>query len=220
MKLYENLYWYEYKGFKNNCNAILIKNDSHLLIDPGHIFNFENLFQEIKRDGIDSKEIITILNTHCHPDHCESNEILQKISRGKIGMHEIEYDYYKNDARLLYEMFNMPFQDSKVDFYLKDSIEHNGLKLEIIHTPGHSPGSVCFYWRKQRVLISGDLIFENSFGRSDLPGGNPSLLQTSVKNISNLDIELLLPGHGKMVDGKKNIQKNFDFINRILKNYP
>jgi glyoxylase-like metal-dependent hydrolase (beta-lactamase superfamily II) len=219
MKLYENLYWYEYKGFKNNSNTILIKSDNHLLIDPGHIFNFENLFQEIKRDGIDPKEIATILNTHCHPDHCESNEILQKISKGKIGMHEIEYDYYQNDARLLYEMFNIPFQDFKVDFFLKDSIEHNGLNLKIIHTPGHSPGSVCFYWKKQKVLISGDLIFENSFGRVDLPGGDPSLLKSSIKNISNLDVKSLLPGHGRMVDGKKNVQKNFDFINKILNNY-
>ena len=170
----------------------------------------------MKKDLIDPKDIDLILNTHCHPDHCESNEIFSKISGARIGMHEIEANYLKNDARLLYEIFNFPFPDFKIDLCLKNSLKLNNSEIEIIHTPGHSPGSVCLYFNEDKTLICGDLIFERSFGRTDLPGGEPTLIKKSIERISNLDIELLLPGHGNFIKGKKNVRNNFDFIKKIL----
>ena len=216
MELLDNLYWYEHIGQGNNCNTVAIVSKSCLLVDPGHSWNFEKLLQEMKEDGIYAEDINIALNTHCHPDHCESNEKLTKISRVKIVMHEIEADYLKNKAKSLYEMFSLSIPDFKIDSYLEDSLKLNGIDLEIIHTPGHSPGSVCIYLRKKKVLICGDLVFENSFGRTDLPGGNPLLIKESIERISKLSIEYLLPGHGRMVKGEKNVINNFNYILRIL----
>jgi glyoxylase-like metal-dependent hydrolase (beta-lactamase superfamily II) len=68
--------------------------------------------------------------------------------------------------------------------------------LSIFHTPGHSPGSATLYWPAQKALFTGDLIFKEGFGRTDLPGGDSATLKESIKRMAELDVELLLSGHG------------------------
>ncbi len=217
MKLLENLYWYEYVGWENNCNTVVIKDKTALLIDPGHSWNIENLLEKMREDGIYPKDVNTILNTHSHPDHCESNELLLEITKAKIVMHEFEASYLENEAKKLYEMFDIPIPDFTIDHYLGDKLEHDGIEFQIIHTPGHSPGSICLYWRENRVLICGDLIFENSFGRTDLPGGDPMLIKESIDKISKFKIDFLLPGHGRVIKGSDYVANNFNYISKILK---
>jgi glyoxylase-like metal-dependent hydrolase (beta-lactamase superfamily II) len=91
----------------------------------------------------------------------------------------------------------------------------NGLELKVFHTPGHSPGSLSVYSPKQKVLFTGDLIFKNGIGRTDLPGGNSTLLKKSVERLRELEIEILLPGHGEIISGAKEIRANFDTIERF-----
>lgn len=216
MKLYDSLYWYYYEGLKNNCNTIVIKNKCCILIDPGHLWNLENLLQKIRKDKINPKDIDFIFNSHSHPDHCESNGILSKLSNAKISMHELEAKYLQNDGGLLFKMFGIEIPEFNIDFFLEDSFELDGLDLEIIHAPGHSPGSICIYWSEKKVLICGDLIFANSFGRTDLPGGDPSLIKKSIEEVSKLDIEYLLPGHGSIIKDKINVKNNFDYVLKML----
>jgi hydroxyacylglutathione hydrolase len=85
-------------------------------------------------------------------------------------------------------------------------------ELEIIHTPGHSPGSISVYWPEKKTLVCGDLIFEQSVGRTDFPGGDSGLLKESIRRISELDIEILLPGHMNYIQGRDRVKYNFDFI--------
>ena len=89
------------------------------------------------------------------------------------------------------------------------------LELSVIHTPGHSPGSASLYWPLQKALFTGDLIFREGVGRTDLPGGDGSLLKESIKRLAELDVEWLLPGHGNFISGAKAVRKNFDQVEQF-----
>jgi glyoxylase-like metal-dependent hydrolase (beta-lactamase superfamily II) len=92
-------------------------------------------------------------------------------------------------------------------------------RFEVIATPGHSPGSICLYWPVKKALFTGDLIFDQSIGRTDLPGGNGRLLKESVEKVSSRDIEYLLCGHGEIVAGEKKVKMNFEKIKDYWLNY-
>jgi len=91
--------------------------------------------------------------------------------------------------------------------------------MNIIHTPGHSPGSISIYWPTQKALITGDLIFKNGIGRTDLPGGNGAVLKESIKLLQKLDVKYLLPGHGEIITDTGEVQKNFDDVERAWFDY-
>jgi glyoxylase-like metal-dependent hydrolase (beta-lactamase superfamily II) len=82
----------------------------------------------------------------------------------------------------------------------------------VFDTPGHSPGSVCLYWPEVKVLFTGDVIFNQGIGRTDLPEGSGARLKESIKLIKDLDVEILLSGHGDILTGKEAVQENFRFI--------
>jgi glyoxylase-like metal-dependent hydrolase (beta-lactamase superfamily II) len=176
------------------------------------------------RDSIEPEDIGLIINTHCHPDHCEANESLvvrSKARPGKpvqslIAIHQDEEEYRREMGEIMARMSGrgIRFEPS---FYLEEGDLNLGkegnLNLTIIHTPGHSPGSICIYWPDNRVLITGDVLFSGAIGRSDLPNGNGKLLKRSIERLSELDIEYLLPGHstqfGGIIKGKDKVRQNF-----------
>ena len=84
--------------------------------------------------------------------------------------------------------------------------------FQVLLAPGHSPGSICLYWPDKRVLVTGDVVFNQGIGRTDLPGGNGKLLKESIKKLAALEVEYLLPGHGEIVAGKKSVDANFNII--------
>jgi len=86
------------------------------------------------------------------------------------------------------------------------------LSLDVIHTPGHSPGSICLRWKEEKALFTGDVIFRDGLGRTDLPGGNGEELKQSIRRISRLEVEWLLPGHGDFIAGSKEVQRNFSRV--------
>ncbi len=89
------------------------------------------------------------------------------------------------------------------------------IALKVMHTPGHSPGSVCLYWPEEKALFTGDLIFNQGIGRTDLPGGNGQSLKNSIRKASALDVEILLPGHGDVIRGRDAVAKNFEDVERF-----
>jgi glyoxylase-like metal-dependent hydrolase (beta-lactamase superfamily II) len=89
------------------------------------------------------------------------------------------------------------------------------VNFQVIQTPGHSPGSICLYWSDRKVLFTGDVVFDQGIGRTDLPGGNGRALKESIKSISRLDVEYLLPGHGEIVSGREAVKANFTDIERM-----
>jgi hydroxyacylglutathione hydrolase len=84
--------------------------------------------------------------------------------------------------------------------------------LEVIMTPGHSPGSLCFYWPDRKALFTGDVIFSQSIGRTDLPGGSGKRLKESIMRLSTLEVDYLLSGHSGPVLGKEAVQDNFRMV--------
>jgi glyoxylase-like metal-dependent hydrolase (beta-lactamase superfamily II) len=98
-------------------------------------------------------------------------------------------------------------------FYLSEgTLAIGDTVFRVILTPGHSPGSLCFYCEEKKLLISGDTLFYLGVGRTDLPGGNMEALGRSIGKLASLDIEYLVPGHGEVVAGKDRIEKNFKVI--------
>ncbi|MEA1958412.1 MAG: MBL fold metallo-hydrolase, partial [Chloroflexota bacterium] len=225
-------------GRGNNANtyvfADVLRGDKpHILIDPGQVTNemnercFDQLLANMKKDGLAPEDIGLIINTHTHPDHCQANKALMelgKASDGKprqalIAFHENEEESFKAMKEYMSRMPGYEINFEPNFFIREGDIKFNAdgkLTLRVIHTPGHSPGSISLYWPDKRVLITGDLLFYGGVGRTDLPGGDGSLLKRSIEQLSELDIEYILPGHstelGSIIKGGDSVQKNFTAI--------
>jgi hydroxyacylglutathione hydrolase len=141
-----------------------------------------------------------LINTHCHLDHVFGNKFISEKYNLTLQMHEKEKPVlaFASTSGLMY---NLPFDNYEGDFtYLNegDTIKLGEDVLQILLTPGHSPGSLSFYSAKNSFVISGDVLFKNSVGRSDLPGGNHEQLIKSIKEkLLVLPTETIVySGHG------------------------
>jgi glyoxylase-like metal-dependent hydrolase (beta-lactamase superfamily II) len=213
MKLGKDLYAYLWNNpYENNCNTYLIHGEITVLIDPGHSRHVSNLFHQMEEDRILPEEIDLIILTHCHPDHFEGLETF-KGKPVKITMNREEERYLLESGKLLFEMMRQPLPEFQIDFYLKEGELHLGQEVfHIYQTPGHSPGSLSIYWAERKALFTGDLVFYGGVGRTDFLEGNSKFLKKSIERMSSLDTELLLPGHGELVEGKDRVLQNFEFI--------
>jgi len=165
-----------------------------VVIDPGG--DSDSILAAIKAEGL---TIRYILNTHAHFDHMAANEPLLAATGALLALHPA-------DAELLAtggggRWFGLPFISSpNPDVELVDGqeLKVGGLQLKVLHTPGHSPGHVAFYLSEERVLFSGDALFKNGIGRTDLPGGDYATLIASIRRklLSLPDETVVYPGHG------------------------
>ena len=170
-----------------------------IIIDPGCYFDAEkeSLKNFITQNGLTP---VLLLNTHCHLDHVFGNKFIAESYGLTLQLHEKEIKVlsYAPTSGLMY---NMPFDNYAGAFIeLKEGniILLGDDKLEILETPGHSPGSICFYCRKQNFVIGGDVLFKRSIGRTDLPGGDHQTLLKSIrKKLFVLpDETIVYNGHG------------------------
>lgn len=165
-------------------NTYLLYNEFNhcVIIDPGCYFDAEKeqLAGFIKQNGLTPK---MLLNTHCHLDHVFGNKFVSETFGLTLHLHE------KEKAVLEFApasglMWNMPFDNYAGAFnYLKegDVIKIGEDELAVIEAPGHSPGHVCFYCKAQNFVIGGDVLFQRSIGRTDLPGGDHQTLLNSIR---------------------------------------
>jgi glyoxylase-like metal-dependent hydrolase (beta-lactamase superfamily II) len=143
-----------------------------------------------------------------------------KNQKTLFTLHEAEWQWVATIGKPMSASFGIDIDDFRPDFYLKEgTLELDGLELTIIHTPGHSPGSVTLYWPAQKALFTGDLVFKEGVGRTDLPGGDGSLLKESIKGLMNLDVEWLLSGHGEIIGGAEKVKKNFKDVESFYFEY-
>ncbi len=211
MKITDNIFRFD--GIGNSCNIYLI--DKQLLIDTGLGVSFEKLIENMRTAGVIPEKIKIILNTHCHYDHIGGNSLFKELTNAEIYAHERDAENIKTGKNTFYEFFGNDFKSSLVDKKLKEGeiIKTENYSFKVIHTPGHTKGSICLYESEKKILISGDTLFSDSVGRTDLQGGNGIELANSLKKLQKLNIELLLPGHG--VFKKGGIK---DLIEELLKN--
>jgi len=204
MQLTEKLYWYPWQGQANNCNSIIYKSNQTILFDPGHIYNDFN------------ESCLETLRRQVEAEVRKESGARFGINRGdEFILEAITQHYASRSGREL--------PDLKPDFYLEEGElalnpqDGAGEIIKVIASPGHSPGCVCFYLPGEKTLISGDTIFQNSIGRTDLPGGDMKIMGSSVDKLSVVeDVELLLPGHMGYVQGKEAVAHNFAQIKQYF----
>lgn len=229
MQLNEQLYWYPWRGRANNCNSVLLKGNRTILFDPGHIYNdlnescLEMLSRQMAADGINLADIDYILCTHGHPDHVESAGAVREQSSAPFAIHESDQFILNALPQLYVAKTGKELPSLKADIHLEEgefdfgSGNAQGDRIEVVHTPGHSPGCVTFYLPDHKALVSGDTVFEGSIGRTDFPGGDMETLGWSVDKLSQIEgVELLLPGHMGMIQGAARVKHNFDQIKRYF----
>lgn len=235
VRLADNLYCYIWQGRGNNCNTcvfvdVLRGEHPHILIDPGHITNefrepcFDSLVKTMEQDGVKVEDTGLIINTHTHPDHCEANELVLQRSRAIVTLSKEEDEFRQTIGERLYTLFGAKVPQFSPLFYLKEGNlslgTKNKINLQVFQTPGHSPGSLCLYWQEHKVLVTGDVVFCGSIGRTDLPGGSLSQLKKSIDRLSELDVEYLVAGHstqfGAIVRGKQNVERNFQAVKLFI----
>ena len=216
MKITANLHAFVWESMTaNNCNTYLIDGPTRVLIDPGHSRLFDHVELGLKELGLTISDIDLVICTHAHPDHIEAVQLF-KDSPALFTLHETEWNWAATIGKQMSAAFGIDMNTIKPDFFLKEGdLCLDGIDFKIFHTPGHSPGSATLYWPAQKALFSGDLIFKEGIGRTDLPGGDSATLKQSVKRLTDLDAEWLLSGHGDVLAGAEAVRKNFEDIEQF-----
>lgn len=153
-----------------------------------------------------------ILNTHGHGDHIEANEEVALSLNAPIYIGEKDAPALTDPATNLSVFLGMPIVSPPATRLVRDGeiLTFGSETLEVIETPGHSPGSVCFYSQAHGWLFCGDLVFLESVGRTDLPGGDfPTLLHSIGERVLTLpENTIIYPGHGPETTVGHEIQFN------------
>ena len=182
-------------------NTYVVYNDKGAccIIDPGCYFASEEkaLTDFIEQNGLTP---VLLLNTHCHLDHIFGNRFIQKKYGLTLHLHPAEKEVL-DYGPAMGQLWQLPFDNYEGDLiYLNegDTITLGEDQLQVLLTPGHSPGSLTFYDREAKFLISGDVLFQGSVGRTDLPGGDFAVLEQSIKiKLYTLPEDVIVyPGHG------------------------
>ena len=192
--------------FKENSYFFWYNNSRDtILIDPGDDYNL--ICNQIDKNNLIP---VAIINTHAHLDHIGAVSKLKQIYGIPFYLHEDEaliLDTYKDTC----DFFGVEAREKpEVDIWLKDDSEIliNNFKINIFHTPGHTPGGICI--KVDNHLFVGDTIFHGSVGRTDLPGGSWKKLESSLINlVKSMDPDIILhPGHGPETTLVNEIEKN------------
>ena len=187
-----------------DANCYIITTDEKLyVIDPGA--DADQVISQLKKEN---KPLDAILLTHGHIDHISAvKEVSETFDNAPVYLHKDDHVLYLSPNNCMRPFFPpisnplMPVTDIKSEDF------------EIIHTPGHSPGSVCYYFANDGILFSGDTLFSESIGRTDLPGGSHDKILSSIKEkilILPEDTKVY-PGHGSS-SSVKNEKKHNPFL--------
>ncbi|MDD1677009.1 MAG: MBL fold metallo-hydrolase [Methanomicrobiales archaeon] len=144
-------------------------------------------------------DIATIVLTHCHYDHTARLAEIQRMCRARICTHPLDAPGVTDDLRSVAIHFGARPPAVVPDCQVREGDCVDG--LTVLHTPGHTPGSICLFDPAEGILFSGDTVFTHgSFGRYDLPGGDRQALLASLRRLSTLDVQAIYPGHGEPVE--------------------
>jgi hydroxyacylglutathione hydrolase len=194
-----NIQCFTFNPFQENTYLLINENKQCFIIDPGMYEPEETatLIRYIEKEGL---QPLAIINTHAHIDHIFGLQAIKDRYNIPFGLHEKDLPVLEN-AAVAAMMFGFEMQEQpKPDFFIKENepIKLGDDTLEVRFTPGHSPGSVIFYYAPGNFAIGGDVLFAGSVGRTDLPGGSFPILYDSIKNqLFTLPGNTVIhPGHG------------------------
>jgi glyoxylase-like metal-dependent hydrolase (beta-lactamase superfamily II) len=181
---------------ETNCYLIADETTAKAVLFDAPNDTTAELLEEAGRRGWD---VIGLWLTHGHFDHVADHAVVTaKFPKAKVLIHRLDEPKLLMPAS---QMFALPFEIPmrKADEYVEDGqeLKIGNLTARVMHTPGHSPGHVMYYFAEQNVLVGGDLIIMDSVGRTDLPDSNYRDLQASIRKVMALPPDTqLLPGHG------------------------
>jgi glyoxylase-like metal-dependent hydrolase (beta-lactamase superfamily II) len=190
---------FTFNPFQENTYILYDETSECVILDPGC-----NTMSEQTRldDFISSSGLkpVRLINTHCHIDHVLGNKYVQEKYGLGLEIHREELDVLRS-CEYVSNMYGIPYDTSPEPArYIKEKeiIKFGNTELVSILTPGHSPASLSFYCKEKKMLMAGDVLFYESIGRTDLPGGDHQTLLLSIKNhvLTLEDDVVVFPGHG------------------------
>lgn len=188
-----------FNPFQENTYVLYDESGSCVIVDPGCYEPDEQ--QELKTFVTDNNlRVVQLINTHCHIDHVLGNEFVKQTYGVGLYIHKLDEPVLRSVSAYAPNYGFNQYQAATVDGYLEEGgeISFGNSRLSILFVPGHAPGHIAFYSAESRAVISGDVLFYNSIGRTDLPGGNFETLEASIrKKLYTLpDDTRVYPGHG------------------------
>ena len=209
-----NIKIFTFNQFFENTFIISDSTNECIIIDPGC---YDKNEKQILQDYILSSNLVPtrLINTHCHIDHILGNNFVSKTWDLELEIHHKDIDLLKNSKNIadLYGFVNYENSPITNKFLVEgDIIEFGKSKLEVLFTPGHAPGHISLYSKNENFIISGDVLFNNSIGRTDLPGGNYNTLIDTIKSkfLCLDDSTVVYCGHGPSTTvGKERINNPF-----------
>jgi len=174
----EKIWKLEFKFFGSNVYLLRLK-DKNILIDASSYENKEELISDLESMNMKPSDIDMILLTHNHWDHVQNLDLFIN-SNPSIEIYGSKKDFSGENFSFVKEI---------------KQLETDFPELEIIETPGHTPGSVCIYLKNEKILFSGDTIFYKGVGRTDFPESSPKEMENSLEKIRKILPRKLCPGH-------------------------
>ncbi len=191
--------FFTFSPVQENTYVVFNKEKEAIIFDPGCYSNNEKkqLEQYISNEGL---KVVQLINTHCHLDHVFGNKWVAETYGLELFIHpneEVVLSFGPQSG----EKWGLPFDnyDGQLHFINEHDIISLGAdQLHVILAPGHSPGSLCFYNKEQGFVIGGDVLFRESIGRTDLPGGDHNTLLKNIREKLFVlpDDVTVYPGHG------------------------
>lgn len=181
-----------------NCYLYYNSKNEAILIDPGYDGN--KIIETINNNKLSIKHIII---THGHFDHVGAVPEINKKHKAPIYLHKKDFEEYKSAKQKAEMLYGIKFPNIPIVLSIEfvkegDLIEIDECKLKVVHTPGHSQGSISIIDEKNRMIFSGDTLFFQNIGRTDIPGASQSQLVNSIRNkLFNYSNDYkVYPGHG------------------------
>ena len=190
---------FTFNAFAENTYVLYDDTGECIIIDPGCNTSAERqqLDGFILREGL---EPVALVNTHCHIDHVLGNDHISEKYGLQLVAHKGEIPVLEA-CEMVSKMYGIPYTPSpEIAIYLDEGEEltFGDTSLQVFYTPGHSPASISFYHVGSGILIAGDVLFQRSIGRTDLPGGDFDTLISSIRTklFTLPDDTVVYPGHG------------------------
>ena len=190
---------FTFNPFQENTYILSDETKECIIIDPGCYDSFE---KDELASFIENQKLkpVRLINTHCHIDHVLGNKFVSDKYKLQVELNMLEIPFLRavTDYAPQYGIFCEPAPEPFALLNEGDIIKFGNSKLNVLFTPGHSPGEICLYSETDKFVIAGDVLFQMSIGRTDLPGGNYDTLIKSIREkLFTLPDEVTVyPGHG------------------------
>ncbi|MCE4613799.1 MAG: MBL fold metallo-hydrolase [Desulfurococcales archaeon] len=202
---------------RSNC-YVISSNREAVVIDPGWRQGLESVIEYIDSNGL---RVTGIIATHGHFDHVMGVNALREATGAGFKIHELDVGLIEVSARRAEELLGLKLEEPpEPDGTLRegDKIRVGSVELEVIHTPGHTRGSITLVWDK--LAFTGDTLFKGTIGRIDLPESSPKKMEESLRKLLQLSLQTTIyPGHGPPTTVTEEKAQN-PFLARIARGEP